>query len=143
MNYVSSANSLLSKYHNMGHASPFSKPIWFSTRPTKPVLELPNKLTSNVVVCFILTLQDVTYAPKITVGLLRWFLLKRHSYVIYSYLKLLEWIAIRRYVPWNRWNKAIGLTKYFGYEYPIHKNINRRPYKPDHIANISNNGGLF
>lgn len=139
MNYVSSANSLLSKYHNTGHASPFSKPIWFSTRPTKPVLELPN----NVVVCFILTLQDVTYAPKITVGLLRWFLLKRHSYVIYSYLKLLEWIAIRRYVPWNRWNKAIGLTKYFGYEYPIHKNINRRPYKPDHIANISNNGGLF
>jgi len=53
----------------------------------KPVLELPNKLTSKVVAGFILTLQDATHAPKIT-GLLRWFLLKRHSYL--SYLKLLE-----------------------------------------------------
>lgn len=56
----------------------------------KPVLKLSNKLTSKVVVCFILTLQDAMYAPKITVGLLRWFLLKRHSHVIYSHLKLLE-----------------------------------------------------
>lgn len=72
----------------MGHASFFSQ--FDFQQGQQPVLKLPNKLTSKVGAGFILTLQDTTHAPKITVGLLRWFLLKRHSYLAYSYLKLLE-----------------------------------------------------